>query len=147
MNDEVSLKLDNEDYERCLEYEWYVDSQTGYWRRKLDGMTLHEFLMGKAPSGMTWDHKDGNKSNNSRSNLRLATYTQQFANVPKRTGQFTSRFKGVYRHNRKNRWIAQITVDGRAIYLGSFVDEEDAAKTYDIEARLRFGEFARTNFR
>ena len=44
------------------------------------------------------------------------------------------------------KWCALIQVQGRGIYLGLFVSEIEAAKTYDRVARQYFGEFANTNF-
>lgn len=68
------------------------------------------------------------------------------ANTRKRSDAETSRFKGVSRHSKNEKWIAQIQEDGRTKYLGSFDSEEDAAKAYDAAAREVFGVFARTNF-
>jgi AP2 domain len=141
------LIVDPEDFDHVEQFTWYLDTHTGYWRRTVDGLPIHNFLMGSPPQGCTWDHKDRDKNNNSRSNLRIATWTQQFGNVEKRHGNFTSQYKGVYHHGRNQRWIAQIKIDGRAKYLGSFVSEEAAAQAYDEAAREWFGEFANPNFR
>lgn len=42
-----------------------------------------------------------------------------------------SNIKGVYRHQKNDRWCSKITVSGKVIYLGSFVEYSDA-----VEARL-----------
>lgn len=47
----------------------------------------------------------------------------------------TSGYKGVVFH--KNRWQAQIVVDGKKIYLGVFTDKCDAARAYN-EAALKY---------
>jgi hypothetical protein len=44
------------------------------------------------------------------------------------------------------RWRARIRVNGKRIYLGSFIDETDAAKAYDNDARKHHGQFASLNF-
>lgn len=49
-------------------------------------------------------------------------------------------------HNREGCWRAQIKVGGRNHWLGSFADEEDAARAYDLAAEEAFGEYAWLNF-
>ena len=136
--------VDHDDLQRVTAHRWYFDKHTGYYRTTGGYQTVHEILLGKAPVGYVWDHIDGDKTNNSRSNLRLATYSQNNAGQKKRPG-FTSKFKGVYLRSDGKKWVAQIKIGGRAKNLGSFLLEEDAAKAYDIAARGYFGEFARTN--
>lgn len=58
-----------------------------------------------------------------------------------------SRFKWVTVFHPGEKWNAQICVDVRVHYLGSFKNEEEAALAYDRAAREAFGAFARTNFR
>lgn len=92
------------------------------------------------------DHIDMNPLNNTRENLRLASRKQQERNRGKYTNN-TSGFKGVFRSTAKSeKWFAQIRVDGRGVYLGSFDTPEEAAKAYDTAARELHGEFARLNF-
>jgi len=102
--------------------------------------------MGVPPEGYTWDHADMNKNNNSRSNLRLATASQQQANTKKYRGKYSSKYKGVSRYLSTEKWKATITVNTRTKHLGTFTSEEQAAKAYDEAAKEYFGEFARTNF-
>ena len=91
------------------------------------------------------DHVDGNGLNNQRSNLRPTTQAQNLANQLKRLG-VTSKFKGVCWRDRPSPWRATITVDGRQRGLGSFADEEQAARAYDAAALDLFGDRARLNF-
>jgi hypothetical protein len=91
------------------------------------------------------DHIDGDISNNRRDNLRVATAAQNTRN--RRLGSDnTSGFKGATFNKHGGRWTAQIKVDGRLIYLGSFDLPEAAACAYDEAARRYFGEFACCNF-
>lgn len=87
------------------------------------------------------DHIDGNKLNNSITNLRAADKSLNGANRGKQANN-TSGFKGVKRRYRK--WIAQIHINGKNIYLGSFDTPEAAAAAYDKAARVEYGEFAYT---
>jgi len=79
-------------------------------------------------------------------NCRWATRTQQMRNTRKRVNAKTSRFKGVSLHSQNKRWIAQIGINKRTIYVGSFDTEEQAALAYDERALQEFGEFANVNF-
>lgn len=59
---------------------------------------------------------------------------------PKHRG--TSRHRGVGWRKKDNRWRAQVWVKARnmSVNLGSFVNEDDAARTFDIAAvHLGFG--------
>lgn len=58
----------------------------------------------------------------------------------------TSKYKGVTFNKAKGKWMAQIMVNGRNIYLGLFDDAIQAAEAYDLACKDWFGEFAKTNF-
>lgn len=92
------------------------------------------------------DHIDHNGLNNRRSNLRIATCTQNQANKRiQNTGTGTSRYKGVSWRSRRRKWAAQIMVDGRNREIGCFAIEEDAAAAYDAAAREAWGPYAYQN--
>lgn len=86
------------------------------------------------------DHIDGDSLNNTRSNLRIATRGQNRANSrPNRNN--TTGFKGVRR--RGTRYRAEITVDKKTTYIGTFDTPEAAHAAYVEAAKQHFGEFAR----
>jgi predicted Zn-ribbon and HTH transcriptional regulator len=102
---------------------------------------MHQLIAGSR----NVDHVDGNGLNNRRSNLRPATKSQNGANARKNPGK-TSRYKGVFWDRERSAWQAKIMVNRKALSLGRFASEEDAALAYDLAAREAFGEFALTNF-
>jgi len=110
-----------------------------------------ERMMGsKLPRGFLVDHINRDKLDNRRSNLRLATPSDNEANKRKRRtqgdGQPSSKYKGVNKTKTKERpWRAIITVERRQIALGKFADEIDAAKAYNKAALHYYGEFAFIN--
>ena len=54
------------------------------------------------------------------------------------TKKGTSRHRGVCWNKSPKKWVAQIRVDGKVKYLGSFVDEDDAARAYDAYIRKHY---------
>jgi hypothetical protein len=97
---------------------------------------------GKDPLNMHIDHINGNGLNNSFFNLRLATPAQNLRNS-KRPTSHTSGFKGVHKSKRSQRWIAQINVAGKLVYIGTFDSPELAHMAYCKAAAELHGEFAR----
>jgi hypothetical protein len=100
------------------------------------------------------DHANGDGLDNRRQNLRQATQQQNMRNSRKYRGG-SSRYKGVCWKIRNQRWLAQIYVSEqdasgvptkRKLHLGTFTDQETAARAYDAAAREHFGEFACLNF-
>lgn len=146
--------IDDNDLELIAPYSWYLWEEVR--KRGLRGpyalagikrdgrwgiIKMHKLITG-------WDrtdHIDGNGLNNQRSNLRPASSQQNQANSRSVAGS-SSLYKGVTWSKDRERWVAQIRVDGKQKHLGRFTDETDAAKAYDDAARRYFGEYARLNF-
>lgn len=141
--------VDDEDYERVNQYKWYCDRH-GYAMRKENiirkTILMHRFILG-APFGLEVDHADGNKLNNSKSNLRLCTKSDNQHNKKKQSVPATSKYKGVCWDSSKSKWRVDIKIHGKHINVGRFVNEIDAAHAYDAKAIELHGEFANTNFK
>jgi hypothetical protein len=143
--------IDAEDWPELAQHKWHAKLCSGKWyaatrkgpRGACRVIYMHRLLLA-APDGQQVDHKDGDGLNNTRSNIRLATIQQNHWNVPQRKGG-SSRFIGVYRDRSRNKWMARIRINYRAVNLGRFDDELAAARAYDEAARQR-GEFAVLNF-
>ena len=89
------------------------------------------------------DHENHDTLDNRRSNLRVATTSQNGSNSRVRKDN-TSGFKGV--GYRGGRFLAYIRVNGKRSYLGTYGTAVEAALAYDAAAREHFGEYACTNF-
>lgn len=94
------------------------------------------------------DHIDRNSLNNSRSNLRLATFSQNRANCEKlrRKKEVSSAYRGVSWKKRMQVWEAVTAKDGIRHFLGHFENEVEAARAYDRAVILLHGDFANPNF-
>lgn len=142
-----AILVDDEDYARVSVFMWHV-SDRGYVRTgvreggKTKKYAMHRLILGAKP-GEFVDHRDRNKQNNTRGNLRLCTTSENQANSALRS--HSSRFRGVSRR-RAGRWAVTIRVQGAGRHLGTFTDEEEAARVYDAAAQAEFGEFATLNF-
>ena len=145
----VSTSLDDEDYARAKDFRWHKTANGYVAGTVVEGgvrrrVYLHRWLLDAQP-GQLVDHLDGNPLNNRRTNLRLATRSQNQANR-RRNRTSRSRYKGVTWHQGQQRWMARLQVNGRRITIGYFADPLQAAYEYDAFARAYFGEYARLNF-
>lgn len=112
--------------------------------RRTTSVYLHREIL-RATRGVDVDHIDRDPLNNRRSNLRLATRSQNNANRPGSIGG-ASPFKGVSWCKQTQKWRAKISVNNRTVCLGRFANERDAACAYDQAAISQWGDFALTNF-
>jgi hypothetical protein len=112
------------------------------------------YMLGRWPIGEV-DHKNRNPMDFSWKNLREgASRSQQGANKSKRSGT-SSRYKGVHlerprkwkpiesQHDQV--WRACIQVNGKMISLGSYANEDEAGRAYNVAAIRYFGEYAVLN--
>lgn len=106
---------------------------------------LHRFLL-NPPKWLLVDHINGNGLDNRVSNLRLTDKQGNAANRPKdRLKNPSSKYKGVSFCKGNKKWKGQISVKGKTIYLGYFLNEIQAAEAYNIAAKKYFGEFSCPN--
>lgn len=146
--------VDDEDYANLSRYKWqYITSKksnTAYAARDQGSRNSRQriYMHREITNFTVVDHINGNGLDNRRSNLREATASQNMANTPKRTSRirrYTSKYKGVSLEKRTGNWVARILVEGKRIHIGTYSNELDAAKAYDIAAFDYHGTFAKTN--
>jgi hypothetical protein len=109
-------------------------------KKYLAHVLAYIYMVGKNPD-KDIDHINRIRNDNRWINLRLSTQTQNNANSKIRCNN-TSGYRGVTFEKRRNKWKAQIGLNGKTIFLGDFKTPEEAHAAYCKAARELFGEFA-----
>jgi len=149
-------KIDPEDYPEIAKFKWCIAKANGkddtiYARRaervnkKTKCVLMHRQIM-KVADGVALDHINGNGHDNRKANLRVADKAQNGWNQKIRTGNLSSKYKGVAWHKEQKKWIARLGYKRKRIWLGTYDNEVEAARAYDRAAVKYFGAFARLNF-
>lgn len=73
------------------------------------------------------DHINNNKLDNRLENLQVITNRENSRRVQ---GSYTSNYKGVSWDKSKNKWVAQIQINGKRCFLGRFDNELEASQVY-----------------
>ena len=134
--DGFKFLIDPEDFDKIKNESFHLCH--GYVCSGKDKL-LHRILM-NAPDDMEVDHINGDKLDNRKSNLRLCTNQQNNMNVGKKKNN-TSGFKGVCFHKKRQKFQAQISIDGKKKHLGYFEKAKDAYKVYCKACVKHHGEF------
>lgn len=143
LNTNRKFYFDMDDYHKIKDYCWSEDKCTeDYSRvRSYDSNSKTRIYLHSVIAHKYCDHIDRDPFNNRRYNLRRATKQENAMNrsISKAS---KSGFVGVNWIEQRNKWKATIKVNGKAIYLGLFVNKEDAIRArLEAEAKY-FGEFA-----
>lgn len=150
VNGGVAL-IDDEDYAIIKDHDWRCKphGHTKYayaTRKRYSGLAMHRLILGLTDSKMYTDHRNHNGLDNRRSNLRIATLSQNHHNILFNKSN-TSGYKGVCWDKTRNLWRAYIGFNGnKGITIGRFGSAIEAAKAYDAKAIELYGEFACPNF-
>ena len=138
--------VDEEDFEHLSAHNWNYNSGGYAVRDDLSGsVEILHCVVACVPSSRQVDHRNGNRLDCRKSNLRSATQQQNTWNRRKTTRHCTSKYKGVsLREN--GTWRSSITKDRAVHFLGYYATDHEAAVAYDCAAIHHFGEFAKTNF-
>lgn len=139
--------VDDEDYERLSQWKWHFDGV--YARRSTPDkdkkcVNMHRLLC-DFPVGKQIDHINGDQLDNRKCNLRICTRQQNHWNRSINLSPKSSKYKGVYWENERQKWRAYIYKNNKRINIGRFLTEQEAANAYNKYAINMFGEFARLN--
>ena len=96
-------------------------------------LDINNFINDMYPSykeGLSMDRIDNNKGY-SKDNCRWATRSIQSRNTRVLMSRNKSGYRGVHWHKISKKWVSQITVYSKTIYIGSFDTAIDSAVAYD----------------
>lgn len=140
--------VDDDDYEFLSTYKWHC---SGRYAGRLNpdknkpgeptAILMHRVVT-DAPKGLCVDHINRNSLDNRKCNLRIVTHQENMLNYGSKKG--ASKYKGVSK-TKEGHWVASFMYKGEGIYLGTYDNEEDAAKAYNIKASELGGEFVFLN--
>ena|SRR3990167_6595245 len=146
--------INDGDFGQLNKFRWYCNHYGYAVREKYFGMMngkrkrscvwMHREIL-KTPNGLFTDHINGDRLDNRRENLRMATNQQNKANEGLRKTN-TSGYKGVTWDKDREKWMAQIMFGGKHIWIAHCKTRQEAAKKYDQAAINYFGSFAKLNF-
>lgn len=147
--------VDDEDFEYLNQFSWHtrIVKNTQYAKRtirfpKATTINMHREIM-NCPLNMMVDHINGNGLDNRKENLRICTRSNNLMNSSKPKSKATSQYKGVHKLKLKNPnwkcWRSEIRLNKKAIYVGLFNTEKEAALAYNEAAKKYFGEYAKLN--
>ncbi|MEH7116104.1 HNH endonuclease [Neobacillus vireti] len=142
INDLYQLTMNKDGYVNCNLKCMYKHKKMGLY----SGISLHKLLIHpeKSGRGINVDHKDGNKLNNCRDNLRVCTHAENMRNRRKHK-KAESKYKGVNWHKGSKAWQVRMNRDDKRIYKGLFSNEVAAANCYNYHAKIMYKEFAEYN--
>jgi len=116
----------------CLNSEGYLIFRVN-GRNFFAHRIVYALANGVAPGEMQVDHINRVKADNRPANLRLATHSQNRANL--------GGPRGIIWDPTRRKWTANVCRDGRVKFLGRFADKAEAQRVADAARREKYGEF------
>lgn len=140
--------IDTDDLDRvtALPTSWWADKSSdgnGFYASgeiRKDGkrikVRLHRFLVG-ASDNEDVDHKNHNKLDNRKTNIRKVTHAENHQNREKAQSNSHTGIRGVGWHKHSQKYFARIKVNRKSISLGYFDDIKEAEEAI-VEARKKY---------
>lgn len=145
--------VDDIDYEVLSQWKWHYGGHGYAAREQHLGMKegrklrktvlMHRVIM-EAPDGMDVDHKNDNKLNNCRSNLRICTRSQNMANkkLKKRRHELPMGVSYNQSPRSKQPYATRVFKEGKSYFCGNHYTLPEAVKAYKIKKKELFGDYA-----
>lgn len=147
-NNDNNFYFDVDDYDKIKNYYWYKDVDDYIISKtdtKLGTIYIHRIIT-ECPNELYVDHINGKRYINFKSNLRLATNSQNGMNKCLQSNN-TSGVTGVCFNSRVNKWVSRITKNSNTYNLGYFDDFNEAVKIRKEAEEKYFGKWSYDNSR
>jgi len=132
-NSELLVEVSEEDYFTLLLLgPWFLGSR-GYARTtRKPHEYLHHLVIKRMGLIITdeVDHIDRNTCNSKRTNLRLATSSEQKVNQRLRSSNTTGH-KCIYWHTQRQKWYVHVQRNKKVVHVGLFATIEEAIRARD----------------
>lgn len=148
------VKVDAEDLPRIEQHSWRITKGTTGRPRVVTSVktekgyrsiTLGAFLMDPPKGKQVYPRRFNEGLDYRKSNLIVCTLKERQRLLPKKRIETSSVFRGVSYMKSTSKWRAGIEIEGKALNLGDFDSEEEAALAYNKAAREHFGDLAYQN--
>ncbi len=127
IDNDYQIEIDKEDLEKISKYRWRIDQATGYVYSDFLGkkIYLHRFIMNvhNSKDGKVIDHKNRNKLDNRRANLRICTHAQNLRNLSICSNSNTG-YRNIYRKGKK--FCLMSNYQGHVTYFGTYSSIQEA---------------------
>lgn len=130
------ILVDDCDIPKLNDFIWYARVRDGvvkYVYNHKCGM-LHRYILGLDRSESLVDHIDRSPLNNQKENLRITSKAENAANTEKKSGNYTSRYKGVGRGHDSPFYRVRV----KNLEFGLFLNEIDAANAYNFYVKYLY---------
>lgn len=148
-NNNEEFYFDLDDYEKIKQYSWYISSN-GYVIA-YDNVNSYVSMHCLVCNAINIDHKNGNKRDNRKQNLRqpkgiysFNTYNNMNRSLNKNNTSGTS---GVYYDKNSNKWVSRIGLNHKRINLGLFKTKIEAVEARKNAEERYYGEYSYSNSR
>lgn len=143
-NSESKVLVDDDLCGVLRQYNWFLwqGYATRWCRETQRNVLMHHDILGPPPEGLETDHKDRNRLNNQRHNIKHVTKAQNRQNYKRSK----SGFLGVAFSESAHKWQARIKIKGVSLNLGFYHTKEEAARAYDKATKVLYGDKATLNF-
>lgn len=122
----------------------YIGSSDGYLCVKLllngKRLTLRvhilvgDAFLGERPYKHDINHKDSIRSNANLNNLEWCTRRQNTTHGYMKK-QTSSKYTGVHWNKKRNKWESSISIDGKNVFLGRYIEEYEAHIAYQNKVK------------
>lgn len=143
--EKINALIDKEDYDKIKYYKCTIGD--GYVRLTINAklIKLHTYLL-NPEKGFVIDHKDNNRANNTRDNLRILNIQGNNQNKSK-TPNTSSKYIGVSKRKDTGKWSVCISRNNKRINLGNYDNEEYAARKRDLYILINYpNDYFKLNF-